>query len=400
MGNRLDKAIHDSRNHLRVKENKSILLRGKDEEGVAHGRIQNISLTGMMLEVDNDVTLEAHKILSFDFPSETNNSIPDAGKVVWQRKKNFLSNKVLCGVEFLDVNESEKTYLKSRIQAGVKKLKVQRGWVGLLKMILVIGIVGVIGYMAGYSFQVYQNMNISIQQLLHVTHNQAIIIQRYKRRQKDMTDKVKGMTQELIQVRQGLAQTQKLYSAEQSLLQKTLQDLDLAKKALKQSEMMLAQARADGELLKGNNKKLTALYGKEMAEVKADMNNTIALLQERNKNLSQEVKNLQGKLAYYAGGVKSIDQGKDLLKLYKRRMKLVKSKIRMFKKEVRKVKKIALRNRDKVRSLLGNNGYLIKNGKVVKVDEKKYRLAETESVIKSKKLQIKPQVAIDVQFFK
>ena len=63
------------------------------------------------------------------------------------------------------------------------------------------------------------------------------------------------------------------------------------------------------------------------------------------------------------------------MQLYHDKMNLVKSKIKDFRIEAKKVRTQALREMDRVRVLLGNNGYFVKNGEAVKVDIESYNSA-------------------------
>ncbi len=409
MTNRLDKALHDARGNLRVKENKPVSWKSKEGKGIGHGRVRNISLTGMLLETDTVIDSNEHGIFSFNFSSAQNGYIPETGRIVWKRKKKFSRNKHLCGIEFLEPNESSLNGLRDKVQDGIKRFTTQRKWKMFLNVLFITGIMGLTAYSLWMGVEVYQNMNASTQRMIHVAGDQAALTRNYGILQKETEQNLDNVTEELIltteqltSVQQELNKTQQLYKEGKGMLQGVSKDLETAKAALAQTEQMLTQARADNKTFKGDRQALKELYGKRMVEMKVEMNNTIALLQEKNIKLTSEMTTLQGQLAYYGGDVKNMDEGKSLLKLYRSRMKLVKSKIKYFKQEVREVRKTALKERDSIQSLLGNNGYFMKNGETVKVNEKQYQLAtlEAEDSVNTKKVQPERKVKIDVTFFK
>ena len=111
-----------------------------------------------------------------------------------------------------------------------------------------------------------------------------------------------------------------------------------------------------------------------------------------------ETQYLKAKVAYYEGNIKDIDEGKELLNLYKDRMKLVRSKINNFKREALNVRISAQQELDRVKSQLGNNGFFTRSGQPIKVDMQKYEAQTIESIQKSRASQIKGEVEVNVQF--
>jgi len=304
MSNRLDKALHDARGNLRVKENKPISWRGKDGQG--QGKVRNISLTGMLLETDTMIETGENRIFSFKSSSSENGYIPETGRIVWQRKKKFSNKKHFCGVRFLEPDESTLNGLRDKIQDGIKQFTTRRKWKVLLNIVFIIGITGLTAYSLWISMEVYQGMNTSTQRMVHVASDQASLTRNYGQLQKETAKKLGDVTEELTLVQQELHKTQQLYKEGQGMLQGVSKDLETAKIALAQTEQMLTQAKAGNKTMKGDMQALKEFYGKEMREMKAEMNNTIVLLQEKNVKLITEMGTLQEQLDYYGGDVKDI----------------------------------------------------------------------------------------------
>ena len=115
--------------------------------------------------------------------------------------------------------------------------------------------------------------------------------------------------------------------------------------------------------------------------------------------MSSELAVVDAKLRYYSGEVKDTAEGRQLLKLYKSKMKLVKSKIRSFKREVKWAKKAAQKENDRIKALLGNNGYFMKNGETVEVDYRKYNAVGSESrLIAESSRPVNDEATIDLIF--
>ncbi len=403
--NRLDPMMNDARRNLRVQENQRVrweVCGGKDR---GWARVRNISLSGMLLEGQTDLP-PGEEFLTFrSVRTPGNGYLPQHGRVVWRRQTGLLRKRRLYGIEFVDVEDSVFDRLRMRVQEGIRRLTRRRQWTIFGSGLFTMGVVALLGYGVWTGWRVYQNIQRSTVKMITVSDHQAALTRitnaRHKEVEKALTAKATRLKNELTTVRQELTKTQQLYRDSQLMLKDVAQDLDEARSALQQTTRLLAEAKNSNIQLTKEMAVLRERNTRQMEEMREELNATIRRLREKNTRLVEEMASLQGQLDYYNGHVKDMDEGRELMKLYKSRMKLVKARIRYFKKEVRKARKAALKERDRVQSMLGNNGFLTKDGKVVKVDEQKYRAAAlSQPSPAGASTALKRPLKIDVKVFK
>ena len=124
----------------------------------------------------------------------------------------------------------------------------------------------------------------------------------------------------------------------------------------------------------------------------------VSVLEEKNRQLIDEVTTLQAKVDYYSGKVKNIDEGRALLKFYREKMTVVKTKIGQYKAEANQARIATLKELDRIRMQLGNNGFFVKGGKAVKVDKKRYDAGQPDDIPAAATPSGESSVKIDVKF--
>ena len=67
--------IENSRQNLRVRENKRVLWHIKNSEMIGYGRVRNISASGMLLELTSPIRLAVESLFSFDASLRPDNFI-------------------------------------------------------------------------------------------------------------------------------------------------------------------------------------------------------------------------------------------------------------------------------------------------------------------------------------
>ena len=375
----MDNLFQESRANLRVKENERILWSIQNSILKGEARIRNVSLSGMLLETTLDRPFDDQCVLSFD-SLHPGRFIPELGRLVWSKKKRFSKGKYFCGIEFVNPPEEILSKLRERVQRGIMRFTNIRKFRSILNVVLFMAMIALTVTIVWLSIYVYRDMALSNQKILQATDHQAMLTQKYVQMYHDTELRLAGVTTEM-------EATKRLYQDSELMLQNVRQELNSTKAILAQTETMLTNAKGELESLQNVNQT-------ELAKTKAELNNTIALLEQKNIQLTEEMTQLRGELQYYEGDVRSIDEGKALIVILRNRMKLVKSKIKYFKREARSARDMAQTERDKILSLLGNNGYFMKDGNVVKVDLERY---EAESLKGSKKDLPKDQkIEVDV----
>ncbi|MDP8213255.1 MAG: PilZ domain-containing protein [Candidatus Zapsychrus exili] len=377
MNNHSGVVLNDARTNLRIQEKSRIKWYLHDSDLNGSARVHNISSSGMLIETDSDLTPADNSVFSFEPLSKKGDYIPDRGKIVWHKSKRFKKNNNICGIEFFDVKEDVSSKLFKRIQSGMNRLKRIKMARMLFSALLFLAIVSLTVYILWLGGEIYKNVSKSSSKMLGVTIKQASLTQNYSELYQKSQVKLVGMTSEL--------------SSTKGVLSSVAQDLSAAKKALLETETLLLSAQ-------DNNSKLSKDFENfkiRSDEMKTEFTKKIASLEETESQINYEMIILQNQLRYYSGDVDNIEEAKELTSIFKQRMKLVKRKIKNFKREANRAKTAAFKERDMIKSLLGNNGYFVKNGQNVEVDIEKYNALDS-----GKSMNSKGKVNINVDFFK
>lgn len=366
----------EARANVRVKADNYVSWRIHNTNRAGEGRIRNISTGGMLLETSSEVAPTDNAIFSFVSGLGIDNFIPQAGQLVWCKKRRLSANGYLCGIKFIDTPEATLPKLKQRIQDGMTQViksrqmeKITGVFVGIVFLVLS-------AYVVWLSTIIYQGMKSSNDTLVDNAQQQAILTQTYSNLYHVTEEKLNSVTAEL-------EVTKKLYEESQLQLSNITKELEMTKNMLAETESMLTSAKTNNSQLKAEVQSSRTLGEKQLAEMKLTLTKTIQTLEQNNSQLGEEVRSLRDKLDYLAGNIKSEEEGRNLLSLYSNRIKAVKGKIGDFKRLAMKAKVDAMKERDRIRASLGNNGYFVRNGEIVKVDAEKYNAAAvlTENVV-------------------
>jgi chromosome segregation ATPase len=136
------------------------------------------------------------------------------------------------------------------------------------------------------------------------------------------------------------------------------QRVALLKDNLAQTESFLGKIQEENEQLR----KQVQLMG-ELSKLE----NTIADLQTENTQIVYEMENLKHKVKEDRLEIESVRQGRDLVNKYARKISQVKSKMRALEQKAFQERIAFRQEQDKEMLLLGNNGYLVRNGSLMPV---------------------------------
>jgi hypothetical protein len=128
------------------------------------------------------------------------------------------------------------------------------------------------------------------------------------------------------------------------------------KERLQMTESLLAKMKEENDKLR---EKLVLLN--KVAELESD----IARLKERNSQILNQMSQMEWKSPYREQRLKSVGEAKALLAEYADKLRLVKTRIRDIKGAERQKQILALEEADKMKMVLGNNGYLVRDGKIM-----------------------------------
>jgi DNA repair exonuclease SbcCD ATPase subunit len=372
----LEKNLHEARRSPRVKENSRISWFFKDESSKGEARIHNISASGMLMEADSSFIPKDDAVFNFQANNGKIDFLPDVGRLVWYRQKPFAKDRYLCGVEFINPSESILSRLQDRVRSGVEKLNSLRKTRSILNVCLIIAMIGIIGYTVWLGAKVYNQISATTNKMLAVSDKQSSLTRGYVKVYKETKAELETTKVEL--------------ETTKDLLFDARFDLEETKDALQETQTLLDQVTAEKIRLGEDVNKMKALNDKYSL--------AMADLEQKNVQINAEMKILQDQLSYYAGNVKSVDEGKELMDVFRQRMKLVKGKIKAFKEEAVKARAAALKERDRLKSMLGNKGYFMKEGNIVKVDMDEYNALGAKEI--KSDVNKGRKVNINVNFFK
>ncbi|GEM_PF-2299477 len=345
----------ESRRHVRVKENTPLLWHIRENGLVGQGRIHNISNSGMLVELASASALPENNTFSFDSNLNSINYIPEAGNLVWQRKKRFSRDKYLCGFEFGTLPEVLASRLSKRVEEGIQKL------VGIWKIKRVITVVlslltaALVGYAVWLGGIIFQDISRSNQRLLTTVSQQADLTRKYQGLYVDSTRRLADVTLELNQ-------TTAQYQDAQNQLQAAQQELVMTKSVLSTTEGLLAQVQAK----------------------------TVP-------HAVTPVGPAQIVLATYA--VHSVEEGKALIVSYRNQIQAVVDQIDQINYEDHLARISALEERDRVRLMYGNQGFFVKSGKAVVVDMRQYQAANFDAIPSGRAPHPDSKVRVNVTVF-
>lgn len=339
--------IHEARQNLRVRENLRILYGVEGAERMSQGRICDISASGMRMEMRSPSFLADKGTLSIGSEDGGMDFIPGLGQLIWQRRKRFHKNRYLCGIKFMDTPEETSTKLRQRIQEHINRSISIRRISRVTGAVVLLAAAALTGYALWLIGMVYQGISSSNQQMLRSVDQQAVLTRNYQGLYQETNRKLLATTLELNQ-------TNALYQESRQMLQAASEELRSVKAILVQTETMLAFARRENLQFRQEIQTASQLKGKDA-------------------RLADQVDAVNAQLDDFAhNDIRDMDEGRTRVAFYHSRIKVVQSRIRQIKGEVRSARIAALRQRDRIRIMIGNNGYLTKNGQIVQVDRKRY----------------------------
>ncbi len=139
--------------------------------------------------------------------------------------------------------------------------------------------------------------------------------------------------------------------------------LTTTKGVLSETQIMLAQAQTENQLLKDEIQGLGNVGS--ISELEA----RIAALKGKNDQVTEQLNALRRQMSAYEGEFANVTEGKSLLTLFQNKIKLIKSRMKYLNQEAYFTKIAAQKEHDRVAALNGNNGYIVKDGRLHKADQ-------------------------------
>lgn len=162
---------------------------------------------------------------------------------------------------------------------------------------------------------------------------------------------------------------QALLTHQTDITQSYKQDLALVKERLDQAELFLNAAHTDldktqMDLTKAQTENMTLRQRIALLDAVAGLEGAISRLKEKNALLINHISSIKQELFPRIQNIKTLKQGRVLITKYHDRLRKIKKRIAKLKRKKRLQRIAAQKKRDQIMLLAGNNGYLLRNGKL------------------------------------
>lgn len=358
MKNSTEQLIHDFRVAMRVKENRVVHWQAINGDTRGKARIRNISESGMLLQTRSDFKPYDHCVFSFDADMGMKNYIPQTGRLVWSRRNTLSPDGHDCGVQFIEPSDFVRERLQRRVDRGVYRQKIRKVAGKISGVFLILAFFCLTAFALWLQQDVVRNVKATSVQMLAVADQQAGLYRhvgaKYLQSQAD-----------LLAANQELSIIRKDFLENQGMLKSVSNELSVIKVVLAETQAALARS-------KENFTVLTDVAETEIRSRQSEFETAMALLTEKNQQLVKELKNLDQQLLFSVGNVQTQEEAEQWLETYRTRMLKIKQKINHFRRQAKNIRLDAQKEMDRIKMVLGNNGYFMKNGNTVVVDQVKY----------------------------
>lgn len=143
------------------------------------------------------------------------------------------------------------------------------------------------------------------------------------------------------------------------------QEFAVIQEQLSKTEATLAEVRMDNdsmvqELLSMREGGFSADSGKVEA-----LENTIALLQKENEKYRAQLTAAQERSQTFSADIRSTAEGRKAVRELRKQLSVIKNRMRAIARQADLAKAVAQKERDRIETMIGNNGFLVKDGKAV-----------------------------------
>ena len=351
--------MKDLRRNPRIKEN--IPVHWQVEQHISHGqgRVLNLSTSGLLLRTESEFSPLDQCVFLFNSALEGSKAfLPNKGKLIWHQKK---ENGYVCGVEFIETPTNVINLLKKRVEEIMAKIERNA------KIINISGIVfsAILIFLTFYVLHIW-NSNFHI-----VSSSNNLVFQSSQQQAQNYRTYVGRYT---VTKHQLDITTQKLEQVNLALDQVT-HELNATKAMLSETQVLLNEAQAENAKLKEELNIIdstgAALPGTQKAEA---LSGVINSLKEENVRYGQQIDSLKNELKAFEIQLANVQEGKELLTLYRTKIKEIKANMASLNREAYNVKVSAQKERDRLETLAGNLGYLVKEGKELGVEKKSFAI--------------------------
>lgn len=158
------------------------------------------------------------------------------------------------------------------------------------------------------------------------------------------------------------------------------QELDAANQALSLTRDELSSLQQTNDQLKVSIAGLER-YKAKAAEKGEALESMIQAFKQKNRDLDRELQGVRKELATFLPDINDINEGRSKIKMFKEHIQMVKQNMSGIREKAFEAKVAAQKERDRLETLYGNGGYMVKDGQ-----DKSVKRAD------------QPKVQIDVNF--
>jgi chromosome segregation ATPase len=174
--------------------------------------------------------------------------------------------------------------------------------------------------------------------------------------------------------------TRKLEQVNLQLNQVTA-ELESTKGMLTQTQGMLSSAQDENVKLKQELQGLDALRSTENVQDVSDLQAKIQTLKENDSQITLQLTDLKSQLRAFQAEFSSPEEGHSLIVLFQNKIKLVKSRMRYLNQEAYYTRVAAQKEKDRLATLNGNSGFVVRDGKLQNPDGTKKTFAIDVKVV-------------------
>jgi len=159
------------------------------------------------------------------------------------------------------------------------------------------------------------------------------------------------------------ATVRKLEVVKNQLNQVTI-ELATTKNMLSQTQGMLSEVQQENTSLKKELQGLDELRVSENVKNIGELQARIKSLKDRDAQISLQLTDLKNQLSIYAVDFSNAAQGRSLMVVFQNKIKLVKNRMHYLNQEAFFARVAAQKEKDRVASLNGNSGFILRDGQV------------------------------------
>ena len=363
--------LKDDRKDLRIRENIQVPWQIKYRQRHGLAKIRNISASGMLIETNRAFDLKDECIFSFDAEQSADTYIPQIGRLVWHKRKKFSRNKYLCGIKFVEAEEKILQRMRQRVASGVRRYVRDYRIMTITGLVLCAVFMGLMIYIIAFSAMIYNDVSRANEVALGSSNQQVMLSQ-------NAINLYRGNEVKLAEASEKLVIASRLIQEDKTALDLYAQELDATKALLAQTETMLIEANDQNVV----------------------MNNQLQEFQSLGTAPDQRSAQLPATagVALGDGSLDSIDEARTLLTEYKTQINNVKGEIKRLVQEERATRDATIEFLESQRFQIGNNGFIIRDGANVQVDESQFQSLTIGNLPALGDIPAAREVEIDIQF--